>query len=147
MVERLETDRLILRMFRDSDLEAYAEMCGDPEVMKYLGGVPMTRSEAWRSMATVLGHWQLRGFGLWAVEERERRARGPGRLLAAGGLAGPGGCLDAAPGVLGPGLCHRGGEGRARRGFRPARTAARHQHDRFRQRGLDPGRPAAANAA
>ena len=32
----------------------------------------MTRSEAWRNMAMVLGHWQLRGFGLWAVEEQER---------------------------------------------------------------------------
>ena len=42
MVESLETDRLILRMFRESDLDAYAEMCGDAEVMKYLGGVPMT---------------------------------------------------------------------------------------------------------
>jgi RimJ/RimL family protein N-acetyltransferase len=71
-MERLETDRLILRMFRESDLDDYAQMCGDPEVMKYLGGVTMTRSEAWRNMATVLGHWQLRGFGLWAVEEKER---------------------------------------------------------------------------
>src|SRR5437868_1248835 len=70
MVESLETDRLILRMFRESDLDAYAEMCGDAEVIKYLGGVPMTRSEAWRNMAMVLGHWQLRGFGLWAVEDR-----------------------------------------------------------------------------
>jgi RimJ/RimL family protein N-acetyltransferase len=69
-MKRLETDRLILRMFRESDLDAYAEMCGDPEVMKYLGGVTMTRSEAWRNMATVLGHWLLRGFGLWAVEEK-----------------------------------------------------------------------------
>jgi RimJ/RimL family protein N-acetyltransferase len=59
-------------MFRDSDFEAYAEMCGDEEVMKYLSGTPMTRSEAWRSLAMVLGHWTLRGFGLWAVEERQR---------------------------------------------------------------------------
>jgi len=71
-MERLETDRLILRLFRDSDLDDYAEMCGDPEVMKYLGGATMTRSEAWRNMATVLGHWHLRGFGLWAVEEKDR---------------------------------------------------------------------------
>ena len=27
--------------------------------------------EAWRSMAMVVGHWSLRGFGLWAIEERE----------------------------------------------------------------------------
>jgi RimJ/RimL family protein N-acetyltransferase len=70
-MRNLETDRLILRMFTDSDLDAYAEMCGDEEVMKYLGGCTMSRSEAWRSMAMVVGHWELRGFGLWAVEEQE----------------------------------------------------------------------------
>jgi RimJ/RimL family protein N-acetyltransferase len=57
-------------MFCQSDLDAYAEMCGDAEVMRYISGSPMTRPEAWRNMALVLGHWQLRGFGLWAVEER-----------------------------------------------------------------------------
>ena len=67
----LGSPRLVLRMFRESDLDAYAAMCGDPEVMRYLGdGFPLTRAEAWRNMALVLGHWQLRGFGLWAVEER-----------------------------------------------------------------------------
>jgi RimJ/RimL family protein N-acetyltransferase len=67
----LNTDRLILRLFQESDLDAYAEMCADPQVMQYLsGGKLMTRAEAWRNMALVLGHWHLRGFGLWAVEER-----------------------------------------------------------------------------
>jgi RimJ/RimL family protein N-acetyltransferase len=67
----LETDRLRLRPFRESDLDAYADMCGDPEVMRYLGnGQPMTRAESWRSLALMLGHWLLRGYGLWAVEER-----------------------------------------------------------------------------
>lgn len=67
----LETDRLILRMFREEDLDAYAAMCADTEVMRYLGdGKALTRSEAWRQMALILGHWRLRGFGLWAVEER-----------------------------------------------------------------------------
>ena len=67
----LQTERLILRLFREADLDAYAEMSGDAEVMRYLGsGLPLTRAEAWRSMALMLGHWQLRGYGLWAVEER-----------------------------------------------------------------------------
>src|SRR5262249_35970647 len=67
----LETERLVLRQFRESDLDAYAEMVGDAEVMRFIGsGVPLTRSEAWRNMAMMLGHWQLRGYGLWAVEER-----------------------------------------------------------------------------
>ncbi len=78
----LGSSRLLLRMFRESDLDAYAAMCGDPEVMRYLGdGYPLTRGEAWRNMALVLGHWHLRGFGLWAVEER-----------ATGLLAGRVGC-------------------------------------------------------
>ena len=67
----LETERLILRMFREDDLDPYAAMCADPDVMRYLGdGKALTRSEAWRQMALILGHWRLRGFGLWAVEER-----------------------------------------------------------------------------
>ena len=66
----IETERLILRMFRESDTDAYAEMVGDAEVMRFLGGKPMSRQEAWRNMAMLLGHWHLRGYGFWAVEER-----------------------------------------------------------------------------
>ncbi len=66
-----ETERLTLRMLRESDLDAYAEMCGDAEVMRHIGdGRPLDRPMAWRNMATMLGHWTLRGYGLWAAEER-----------------------------------------------------------------------------
>jgi RimJ/RimL family protein N-acetyltransferase len=69
--DSLETERLVLRMFRESDTDAYAEMVGDPEVMRFLGGgQPVPRAEAWRNMAMVLGHWHLRGYGMWAVEEQ-----------------------------------------------------------------------------
>jgi RimJ/RimL family protein N-acetyltransferase len=67
----LETDRLILRMLRDSDLDAYAEMCADAEVMRHLGdGQPMSRHMSWRNLAMIVGHWTLRGYGMWAAEER-----------------------------------------------------------------------------
>jgi len=67
----LETERLLLREFRDTDLDAYARMCADAESMRYLGdGTPLSRVEAWRSIAGVLGHWQLRGYGMWAAEEK-----------------------------------------------------------------------------
>jgi RimJ/RimL family protein N-acetyltransferase len=69
-VVTLETERLLLRMFRDEDFEAYAEFCADPDVMRYLTGKPMSRVEAWRHMAMMVGHWTLRGYGMWAVEER-----------------------------------------------------------------------------
>jgi RimJ/RimL family protein N-acetyltransferase len=67
----LETERLRLRAFRDDDLDAYAALCADPEVMRYLGtGVTLNRADAWRSMAGFLGHWALRGYGMWALEEK-----------------------------------------------------------------------------
>jgi len=66
----LQTQRLLLRPFRDTDIDAYAAMCADPDVMRYVGrrGV-LSREDAWRQMAMLVGHWQLRGFGMWAVEE------------------------------------------------------------------------------
>ena len=73
----IETPRLRLREFRASDLDDYAAFLGDPEVMKYIGdGVPIGREDAWRSMAAMSGHWNLRGYGLWAIEEKAT-----GRLL------------------------------------------------------------------
>ena len=67
----LTTERLLLRPFREDDVGDYAAMCSDPEVMRFLGGKTWSRMDAWRHIATVLGHWQLRGFGLWAVEEAD----------------------------------------------------------------------------
>jgi RimJ/RimL family protein N-acetyltransferase len=67
----LETERLVLRMLRESDMDSYAEMCGDAEAMRYIGdGHPLTRPMAWRRMAMMIGHWSLRGYGIWGAEER-----------------------------------------------------------------------------
>lgn len=72
-------------MWRDSDLEEYAAICADPEVMRYLGeGKPLSRADAWRQMAMIAGHWHLRGHGHWAVEERET-----GRLIGRIGFFRP----------------------------------------------------------
>lgn len=75
MHESLETARLRLRPFELADLDAYARLCADAETMRYIGpGVPLSRADAWRSMAQLLGHWQLRGYGQWAVEEKASSA-------------------------------------------------------------------------
>lgn len=67
----LETERLRLRPLRAGDIDAYAAMCADPEVMRYLGDqAALSREDAWRQLAMLVGHWHLRGFGMWAVEER-----------------------------------------------------------------------------
>ncbi|WP_017316301.1 GNAT family N-acetyltransferase [Mastigocladopsis repens] len=70
-IPQLETQRLLLRGFREEDLGAYAEMCSNADVMRYIAaGKPLSREESWRNMAMIVGHWQLRGYGMWAVEER-----------------------------------------------------------------------------
>jgi len=58
-------------MWRNEDFATYEKMCADPEIMKYLGGRIFDRFEAWRHMAFLVGHWELRGYGHWAVEEKE----------------------------------------------------------------------------
>ena len=78
----LETERLKLRQLRESDLDAHTKMTSDPEVMKFLGdGKPLDRAQSWRTMAGILGHWQLRGFGFWAMEEKRS-----GTLVGRAGL-------------------------------------------------------------
>ena len=67
---RLETERLILREFRADDLDAHAATLGDAEVMRFIGGKPMTREDSWRRLCSGVGFWQLIGIGPWAVERK-----------------------------------------------------------------------------
>jgi RimJ/RimL family protein N-acetyltransferase len=66
----LETERLILREFRADDLDAHAATLGDAEVMRFIGGKPMTREDSWRRLCSGVGSWQLIGVGPWAVEQK-----------------------------------------------------------------------------
>jgi RimJ/RimL family protein N-acetyltransferase len=74
MIPRLETERLVLRALTAEDFEPLAAFMADPEVARYLTGEPLSRADAWRSLAVALGHWQLRGYGVWAVERKTDRA-------------------------------------------------------------------------
>jgi RimJ/RimL family protein N-acetyltransferase len=65
----LEAGRLRLRMFREGDLDGLAAMYGDAETMRHIGdGRVLTREETWRAIAGMLGHWAMRGYGMWALE-------------------------------------------------------------------------------
>ena len=67
----LETERLILRGHTLEDFPAFAAMRADPVVMKYLGkGDLLDEEESWLRFQSIAGHWQLKGFGTWAIEER-----------------------------------------------------------------------------
>jgi len=68
--ESLETERLYLRMFRESDWKDIHEYYSDPECTRYTIGSPLKEYESWRKMAALLGHWQLRNYGSYAIEEK-----------------------------------------------------------------------------
>ena len=84
---KLETERLLMRWFREDDFAAHAKISSDPEVMRFLGdGRPMTDIEVWRQMAAIMGHWYFRGYGIWAVEEKSS-----GKLVGRIGFMNPAG--------------------------------------------------------
>ena len=97
LVPVLETERLVMRGFRDGDQEQWAAIRADDEVMRSLGrDGGIAADEAWREMAMLAGHWALKGFGHWALEERAsgaltgRRSRWVGRSPGrAGARASP----------------------------------------------------------
>ena len=66
----IETDRLILRPFEPRDLDAYAAMNADPQVMRFY---PMTysREKSADSMANCQESWETQGYGFSAVTDKE----------------------------------------------------------------------------
>ena len=69
-IPTLETERLILRTLKFEDLEAMEVFFADPVRMKFLGG-PIKRGDVWRALLRTAGHWQIRGYGFWHIEDRE----------------------------------------------------------------------------
>ncbi len=78
----LTTERLILRPFEESDLDAYTAIVTSPEVRAALH-LPdgFSRADAWTGMAKWLGQSELRGTGQWAVVDKSS-----GTLLGRAGL-------------------------------------------------------------
>jgi RimJ/RimL family protein N-acetyltransferase len=85
----LVSERLRLRAWREGDLEPYARFCANPATAHFMGGV-CGREDAWRRLAAFLGHWALRGFGNWAIEEKAT-----GRWIGYSGLWKPEGWPEA----------------------------------------------------
>ena len=82
MPGQLSTDRLLLRQFREGDLDAFAAIQADPGAARHIGdGRTNDRATSWRLIAMFLGHWTLRGHGQYAVEDR-----GTGGFLGRVGL-------------------------------------------------------------
>lgn len=68
----LRTDRLVLRQPSAADFEAYRDFYADLAASSFYGG-PLTAAQAWRKLAYDVGHWALRGFGMWSIVEQSSR--------------------------------------------------------------------------
>tara|TARA_B100000287_G_scaffold57033_2_gene50082 strand:+ start:6424 stop:6951 length:528 start_codon:yes stop_codon:yes gene_type:complete len=81
----LETENLILRPFKDGDVDDYFGVLDSPEVRRWLH-IPesLDRSDAWQQMAWFVGQWELRGTGHWALEEKKS-----GQFVGRAGLHRP----------------------------------------------------------
>ncbi len=70
MIDRITTARLVLRVWRDEDLAPFAAMNADPEVMAHFPRA-LSKDESDALAARIRTSMQERGFGLWAVEEKD----------------------------------------------------------------------------
>jgi RimJ/RimL family protein N-acetyltransferase len=66
-VSELITDRLQLRQWREADLEPFAALNADPEVMRYFPAT-LTRTQSHEFAGYVQQTIERQGWGLWAVE-------------------------------------------------------------------------------
>jgi len=68
-IPTLETERLTLRAPAEADFPALAAFY-ETDRAEFVGG-HIGPNEVWRTLASMIGHWALRGYGMWAVDERE----------------------------------------------------------------------------
>ena len=72
MIPTLTTGRLTLRAFSFEDFASFAAFYAGP-ASRDVGG-PLAPREAWRHFCAHLGHWPLRGYGWWIVDDGEGAA-------------------------------------------------------------------------
>jgi RimJ/RimL family protein N-acetyltransferase len=78
----IDTDRLTLRPYSLPDYLPYLAMCSDADVVRFIGGEPLSPEEAWHRVMRYAGHWSLLGNGIFAVIEK-----GSGQYIGETGIA------------------------------------------------------------
>jgi RimJ/RimL family protein N-acetyltransferase len=67
----LTTERLIMRGHAVGDLPTCLALWSDPDVVRFIGGVPSTAEEVWARMLRYAGLWALLGYGYWVIETHD----------------------------------------------------------------------------
>lgn len=91
----LETERLTMRPWTRDDIEVYAELFSNDEIMRFsLMRRGMTREEAAESLERHVAHFEKHGYGYWAVTPKD-----VGRIVGYTGLQVPYWFPDLLPSV------------------------------------------------
>ena len=75
MIPQWQTERLLLRGPQLDDFPDYAKMWANPDIIRFIGGKPLSVEEAWARFLRNFGQWATLGFGLWSVIEKCRGTR------------------------------------------------------------------------
>ncbi|MBV7265616.1 GNAT family N-acetyltransferase [Erythrobacter ani] len=65
----LQTERLILRTWREEDRSPFTAMNADPQVMEFFPS-ELTREQSYALTDRIIAHFDKHGFGLFAVETK-----------------------------------------------------------------------------
>ena len=69
-IKELESPRLLLRPWRDTDLPEFTAMCADPQVMRYFPA-HLSRLESAALIGRMRGHFAEHGYGFWALQRKD----------------------------------------------------------------------------
>ncbi|GLT10057.1 GNAT family N-acetyltransferase [Sulfitobacter sp. PR48] len=67
-VPTINTHRLTLRAMRREDFPRFAEIWATPAVVTHISGKPWPKTRSWDAFLRNAGHWQIAGFGQWAIQ-------------------------------------------------------------------------------
>ncbi|MCT4556701.1 MAG: GNAT family N-acetyltransferase [Pelagimonas sp.] len=111
----LQTERLTLRGPEIGDFDALCAYFQDPR--SAFNGGPRTPVEVWTTLTSSVGHWHLRGYGLWFITGRD-----DGRFMGFAGIIHP---MDWPEAELGYGITAQAeGKGIAFEAVQAARQGA-----------------------
>jgi RimJ/RimL family protein N-acetyltransferase len=69
-IPTINTSRVTLRAMRAEDFTRFAEIWATPDVVTHISNGPRSKPQSWDAFLRNAGHWQISGFGQWAVQPR-----------------------------------------------------------------------------